>query len=335
MQNSEATFFSQIRSPKKDFYCIDCHTMVEKRHFSTHHLDKVSYLPKKFQLSINNFRLTLTNPNGFTYPGNNSPKLRSTVQTFSHASARRMKNFLSEISYKSYPTKFFFTCTFHNIYPLDKEGLHSYLIKMVKAIEYHFEECSIIWRIELQEREAPHFHFIVLFPYKRSSKEVIILGGRLKRIWGNLTKKINYFSYTAGSDLRQLYTVDKVMSYISKYMAKKTTTEVPRGLGRLWGYRNEFLKQEGTTQEISEEEFKILQSIIIKDFEKANLLSEQFLIYLQSSEQIVLFLSSKQIAVYLARMKAIKNKKTTSAVNYVIAGIPPDSYATTDLTAIA
>ena len=82
MQNSESTLFSQITPIKKDYYCIHCHTMVEKRHFETNHLDKVSYLTKKFQLSINNFRLTLTNPNGFNYPGNTSPKIRSTFKHF-------------------------------------------------------------------------------------------------------------------------------------------------------------------------------------------------------------------------------------------------------------
>ena len=263
-------------------------------------LDNVSYLTKKTNLFISNFRLTLTDSNGISSSGNPNPVKRETVQAFSHASATRMKMFLSQIDLQFYRTRLFFTCTFHNTYPLDKDGLKRYLQSLLKRIEYHLPSASIVWRIELQKREAPHFHFLIFFPGKLDLVTKNKIASTLKNQWGILTKQINYFAFNVASDVREMNSNLKLFHYLAKYSAKQSDKEIPRVYGRLWGYRNEFALREETPIAVTKEFFLALKQIILEDCKKYFEPTDEFLFNFNMGKKVNLFISPSKIKKFLS-----------------------------------
>lgn len=84
---------------------------------------------------------------------------------------------------------------------------------------------GVIWRLEFQERGAPHFHLVVIF---KTSVSYFDYSRWVRLAWQGVL----------GIDLA-ITAVDSIwrgrglMAYVSKYMAKTQATE--RETGRVWG----------------------------------------------------------------------------------------------------
>lgn len=118
------------------------------------------------------------------------------------------------------------------------------LLERIRRIE---PNSSGIWRMEFQERGAPHFH-IIFFNLPFIDKEV------LNNIWGDIIG-IEYWDYSQGwprppfTRVEAIRNPRKAMAYVSKYVAKSEDTggggfnnlpylHANGGLGRVWGVFN-------------------------------------------------------------------------------------------------
>lgn len=311
MSNKKDSLLELFTKKSLPWKCPNCGKLFKSKEIFDTHLDNVSYLTKNTTLLISNFRLNLHDSNGIKSLGNPNPVHRDMVKAFSHASSTRMKLLLSKIDMQYYRTRLFFTCTFHNVYPLDKEGLNRYLQALLKRIEYHLPSASIIWRIELQKREAPHFHFLIFFPGKLNAISKIKIASQLKNHWGILTKKINYFSYSTASDVREMNSNNKLFIYLAKYSSKQSDKEIPKLYGRLWGYRNEFVFREEKYFEVSKEYFLALKKVILKDCYKNFKPSDEFLYNFNCGINVNIFIKPEKIKRFLSEAYALMNKPPT------------------------
>jgi hypothetical protein len=58
----------------------------------------------------------------------------------------------------------FVTLTYPRTYNPDPASWKRDVQAFRKRFERHFGKCPIVWRLELQERGAPHFHLLVFTP---------------------------------------------------------------------------------------------------------------------------------------------------------------------------
>jgi hypothetical protein len=120
----------------------------------------------------------------------------------------------------------------------DHAQAKNHLTLLSKWLVYHFPQAACIWRLEYQLRGAIHFHILAL-------GVSFIDQDKLTAYWQELTSDDSY------PDIKPIRSRRKVMSYISKYIAKMEQSELPRDdsgfislpysenfTGRFWGVFN-------------------------------------------------------------------------------------------------
>lgn len=180
---------------------------------------------------------------------------RGKVSTFSRASRLRILQKLHTIQKVSNTHAVYITLTYGQRFPSPTDAKR-HLANFLKRIHRRWLYCSGIWRLEFQERGAPHFH-IILFGLPFVPKEVIA------EWWGS-TIGVEYADWSTGTARHPFTRIEaltgfrKVLYYVSKYVAKVAdggfnlhayltaegefihpqTGEISETVGRWWGVFN-------------------------------------------------------------------------------------------------
>lgn len=174
-------------------------------------------------------------------PGSIPLRKKDDIEFFSKHSRSRLIKFFTQIKLSDYRKINFVTLTFHDDAPKDNFALKKFLDKFLKKLNYHFPEMDWLWRFELQERGAPHFHFIFLC--KNNMKD--LSNEKLKQITRKLffdLKECNCnHCLNYGFDFIPLETPNKCFSYISKYVAKVNENHYAKYTGRRWGCKRSII----------------------------------------------------------------------------------------------
>jgi hypothetical protein len=162
---------------------------------------------------------------------------RGIVTSFSSQSRLRLLRKCARLS----PHKVtFITLTYGRFYP-DTQAAKQHLRALLERFRRKFPQASCIWRLEFQERGAPHFHLLFFelpfFPF-----------AELRRWWNVIT------AYYCNGNLHRVR-IEKVktrrgvMFYAAKYAAKITQAgsdlaffinDTYLHAGRFWGVFNKF-----------------------------------------------------------------------------------------------
>ena len=104
-----------------------------------------------------------------------------------------------------------------------KRDLHAWVRRLLRR----YPHASVIWRLEFQERGAPHFHLLVF--------GVEFIPARwVSRTWAEVVGSGDPRHERAGTRVERVRSWRGVMRYASKYLAKPQ--EGPTGwTGRVWG----------------------------------------------------------------------------------------------------
>lgn len=141
--------------------------------------------------------------------------VRGKVRGMSAGSRRRLLEKLARLDItRVHPL--FITLTYADIWP-DDNGARQDLENLFKRLERRYPKVSWIWRLEHQDRGAPHLHMIVLgVPYLPVE--------RLRRLWSAV------IAYSGQQrlqvDVQAIRSWKGVMFYAAKYIAK-----LPEGAG--------------------------------------------------------------------------------------------------------
>jgi hypothetical protein len=156
-------------------------------------------------------------------------KERGCIHGFSARARGRMVRLLAMLRRDSLPV--FVTLTYPRVWNDDyrqwKRNLHAFAEWLRR---WSNGRASAVWKLELQDRSAPHFHLLVygvpFIPYQL-----------LARVWYRIVGSGDVNHLMAGTSVEAIRSRRGVMSYASKrYMGKEWDSE--RSLGRCWGVLN-------------------------------------------------------------------------------------------------
>jgi len=135
---------------------------------------------------------------------------------------------------KLHPT--FLTLTYSKQFP-DCQTAKKHLWNFIKRLRRRSpEKFSCIWRLELQDRDAPHFHLII-FNMPFIDKLII------QRLWAECVSE-QYWDYSAEevrypfTRIEAIYDHKKLCCYVSKYIAKQDDAS-PEDNASSSGFNNE------------------------------------------------------------------------------------------------
>jgi len=91
-----------------------------------------------------------------------------------------------------------------------------------------------IWKLELQQRGAPHFHIVVAFDHAVAKEDI---KRWVMSSWHECVGTDDTQHLFVGTDVRPLYNPrhNKLMSYLLKYLGKTDAPGQERPTGRIWG----------------------------------------------------------------------------------------------------
>lgn len=187
-------------------------------------------------ISIFSNRVSWQNPKA-SFPSHKTPTRKAKdIKTFSENSRRRLIQLLARVNLNYYGQVYFVSTTFDKVYPENSKELKTFLDKYLKSLKKSFPELSYIWRLEIQKRGAPHFHFFFLIPRYTDRYKI----GTVKRIirfrWLNMLADKNQWSYKYGVNFQTVKEKRKVFSYVAKYTSKTDSPLDKLYPGRKYGY---------------------------------------------------------------------------------------------------
>jgi hypothetical protein len=159
---------------------------------------------------------------------------RGRVAGFSRKSRKRLLDWLNQVDRKEASRALFVTLTYPKRYSGDWSDWKRDLDVLIKRMRRKWNKCSIVWRLEYQERGAPHFHLLVFgadfIPHRW-----------LARAWYDVVQSGDPNHLKAGTEVRRVKSFRQVCYYAAKYISK--VQDAPsRADGRMWGiYGREFL----------------------------------------------------------------------------------------------
>lgn len=165
---------------------------------------------------------------------------------FSPASRLRMKKSLAKLNLKD-KYSFFITLTYPEKYITDMHLSKRDLDVFRKAFAREFKSfIGGYWRLEYQQRGAPHYHMLLISEKPVSRKKIIkfiarrwpdIVRTSYLREGGNEKEYREHYEKhkKSGHNVQFMKSREMVTNYISKYISKVDNTVLPDGTGRMWG----------------------------------------------------------------------------------------------------
>lgn len=170
---------------------------------------------------------------------------RGIISGFSANSRRRFRRLLMSIPWADYDFHFV-TLTYHNEYGDNFQEYKIQLDNFIKAVRRHWlPYVGVLWRLEYQQRGAPHYHLVIFFRRGQLS-DAGIFQRWASNTWARLIGGSDDFDLMrygvkviAGYRNKGLASLQQ---YIAKYMQKGDGVQLdPAGqvlnTGRVWGMR--------------------------------------------------------------------------------------------------
>lgn len=147
---------------------------------------------------------------------------------FSKASMRRLKRKLASLKKENLPV--FVTLTYPAEWPFDYQVWKSQLEVFYKRLVRAFGKVGFVWKLEPQERGAPHYHLLI-YGVKYSYR----LRVWIKENWSDIT---NNPHVNPCANIDKIHNFRGVLSYCAKYMSKEVESlDGWDQVGRWWGVK--------------------------------------------------------------------------------------------------
>jgi hypothetical protein len=159
---------------------------------------------------------------------------RGRIEVFSKESRYRLFRLLHTLEFKSVT---FITLTYPSEFPTYGKMYKAHLKEYRRRFEKRWGSMQAVWRLEFQERGAPHFHIMYLDCPFIPIKEWCAL-------WADVTHSKDPAHRKNGVDLKIITSSSEqrlIASYIGKYISKVDEREIKqdgKDCGRYWGKWN-------------------------------------------------------------------------------------------------
>ncbi len=155
---------------------------------------------------------------------------RGKILRFTRKSRKRLLDTVAKLRQDSLPLMV--TLTYPLQYPIEQEIWHVHLDNFLKRFLRAYPNASGLWRLEPQERGAPHFH---LLAYGLNADLMDSLQEWVSRNWYEVVESGDPSHLEAGAQTARIRSHKGAMSYAAKYCAKESGFEL---VGRHWGMFN-------------------------------------------------------------------------------------------------
>jgi len=163
-------------------------------------------------------------------PPNNSPPPRGAIEGMSRKARRRLLLALAMVS-RLDPCHFV-TLTYCE-FSEDFEEWHLHLDSFSKALARRFPEYCGFWRLQFQQRGAPHFHLILWLGKSENCAE---LSNWFSITWSRITRNSHLKKHLDhGADVQEAGDFRQTGFYLSLYQGKGEQDRTDIKTGRLWG----------------------------------------------------------------------------------------------------
>lgn len=161
-------------------------------------------------------------------------KPRGEISGFTDKSRSRLMKLMACVDRNAVGLPVFVTLTYPAEWPGDAEEWKRHLDQFRREISEKLPNMAAVWRIEPQQRGAPHYHLLVW-------------GGRIEKewlakAWYRIVGSEDPRHLKAGTRVESLRSWGGVNSYVSKYVAKSNkggeAQEFDKPIGRYWGVWN-------------------------------------------------------------------------------------------------
>jgi hypothetical protein len=154
---------------------------------------------------------------------------RGSCVGLSERSRRRLIRKLAQLNERAQSYRpLFVTLTYPAHWPEDWHAWKRHLERFCRALLYRWPLACVIWRLEYQDRGAPHFHLIVL------GVDFIHFSWVAQK-WVKATQTSSKEHLAAGTETRRARSWGETRSYAAKYVAKQTPQQFDGPAGRHWG----------------------------------------------------------------------------------------------------
>jgi hypothetical protein len=154
---------------------------------------------------------------------------RGEIRSFSPASRRRLMTLMASIDRTAFKRRpLFVTLTYPKKWPASPRVYKADLNRFLTRFRRRYPHVPIIWRLEYQERGAPHYHLMIFTPW-------FIDWRWIAETWYIATERRDYLTLVAGTETRAVRSWKGVMAYAAKYMSKERQLPDAVRPGRLWG----------------------------------------------------------------------------------------------------
>jgi len=179
-------------------------------------------------------RLLEVKVSGYQSKNKSSGGNKKAIKEFSPRSRVRLLKLVSrlDISQEKYPV--FITLTFAQKYPSPQQAKEYMRLFVRKLNRRSSREISAIWRLEFQERGAPHFHLIVFgMDYIKKEYVAKLWANTIGKKYWDTSKDEPAYPFTRIEGVQQHR---KLIYYVSKYVAKADPK--PEGQGSACGFNS-------------------------------------------------------------------------------------------------
>ena len=180
------------------------------------------------------------------FPGQLPPQLRGVkrgaIHSFSSRSRKRMMDALAQ--WKLAGKAFFITLTYHEGYGDDFKRWKSDMDKFLKRFHRKFPGVSGIWRLEFQQRGAPHYHMLISGVNADYAEMVKFV----TTAWAEIAHQESEHKGKYATNVRSIVSRRHAMHYASKYMGKESVCRaedetgeiIEMKTGRFWAVFGQF-----------------------------------------------------------------------------------------------
>jgi len=156
---------------------------------------------------------------------------RGEITEFSARSRQRLRCKIASVCRNELP--YFLTLTYPAEWTWDVELWKRHLKIFSQRFERRFPTAGFIWKLEFQERGAPHFHpFVWGIPESDGFRGIIDF---ISEAWFEVVASGDQKHFVAGTSVQKIRSVMGAMRYVSGYASKNDQTLPGKKVGRYWG----------------------------------------------------------------------------------------------------
>lgn len=194
---------------------------------SNAHTSTPGYLPCLF--SPSGRFLQLRDPQPGSLPCHQTT--RGEVREFSRQARKRMMQYFATIDEEVVAVRCcFITLTYHNDWGDGARDWHDDLNTFLTWLCRSYPKAGVVWRLEFQDRGAPHWHLLVVnaphIPYADVTRE-----------WAGIAHEHSIYHGEYATKVEGVKSWRQACFYIGKYVAKVNDCPNRLPTGRCWGVR--------------------------------------------------------------------------------------------------